>query len=115
MIKKERYKKGAAPKARGHGPVMSNVRLRWTGPGRRTAGESRRVFLGMLETHRLPKGWEVAVVRWGHPQKGESLEEARSRLDATDGWTSGDLEELFEKFGGLFAHYQRKLQVGVVT
>ena len=108
-IKQSKYRK-----RKQNGPVLVNVRLRWKGAGRKTAGEAREALRTIQRTHEVPKGWQFAAIEWGHPRTHEGLEAARERLRATDGWTEGNIDDLFEKFGGLFEVLEGKLQVGVV-
>lgn len=108
-IKQSKYRK-----KKNNGPVLVNIRLRWRGPGRKTAGEAREALRSILHSHEVPKGWQFAAINWGHPRTHEALDSARQRLQASDGWTEGNIDDLFEKFEGLIEALEGRIQVGVV-
>ena len=64
-----------------HHRNRTEIRIRKTGD-KPTREEMRNAWESLRDTHRLPKGWKVAIIEWTHSQEGSR------------GWIEGKVSDL---------------------
>lgn len=77
-----------------------NVRMRKTGP-KPTKAEAEGVLISIQDGGKVPKGWEVAVIRWTHAEGGSG------------NWRKGNVRDLRENFADVWEYLVENLRVGV--
>jgi hypothetical protein len=72
------------------GAVRVNLRVRRVPPGPLTRADAEGVFAAIVDTGRVPRGFQLAVMDWQNPKK------------ATPRWVSGNVADL-DAFGAVLA------------
>lgn len=87
-------------KREGQHALNVNVRMRKVGD-KPTIEEAEEVLQDIQQGGRVPKGWEIAVIRWTHAK------------DATSHWRSGDVKDLRQNFGDVIDYLLENITIDI--
>jgi len=66
-----------------------------------TKAEAEDVLISVQEGGRVPKGWEIAVIRWTHAK------------DASSNWRKGNVKDLRDNFGDVIEYLLENIRIGI--